>query len=305
MPPQTASEQLRAKLKLKQLQTRKQFALAKPLAHQLLAAKQFDLKKLPPPAHLLAGAALTGTLLLTPASASTSLPEKSVEERLAAGLSTQPSLGNWLASRLQTLLPATPGHLTAENETKASILIRSAYGVNAVPEIEGHRLNHSFGWTGYEQHLRRYPGDTLSQHDEERLAGIAPGRGGWGYFTYSKAQLTPEDILREKYYFAVQTLYLSNWRTDTQALSKWYKYRKMIMINPQNGKAVVGVVADGGPARWTGKHFGGSPEIMKALELHTASRKGHVLLYFVDDPQNRIPLGPIQYNLNQPTPIRT
>ena len=70
--------------------------------------------------------------------------------------------------------------------------------------------------------------------------------------------------------------------------------RKMIAINPHNGKAVVGVVADAGPAKFTGKHFGGSPEVMTHLNLIYGKKKGKVILYFVDDPNDEIPLGPVR-----------
>lgn len=71
----------------------------------------------------------------------------------------------------------------------------------------------------------------------------------------------------------------------------------MIMINPLNGQAVVGVLGDAGPANWTLKQFGASPEAMKALKLHKGPRKGLVLLLFVDDPDNTIPLGHLKYKL--------
>ena len=67
----------------------------------------------------------------------------------------------------------------------------------------------------------------------------------------------------------------------------------MIVVNPENGTACVGVVGDTGSAKWTGKQFGGSPELMKALDLHLGPRKGKVVLLFVDDPDNNVPLGPI------------
>lgn len=67
------------------------------------------------------------------------------------------------------------------------------------------------------------------------------------------------------------------------------------MVNVENGNAAVAVVGDAGPASWTGKHFGGSPEVMNALG-GPKYKKGRVLLYFVDDPKNKIPLGPVDYN---------
>ncbi len=110
--------------------------------------------------------------------------------------------------------------------------------------------------------------------------------------------MTPEAYLNEKYYVAVQTMYLPNWKTNTKYLSNWYRYRKVLVINPKNGKAIVADIADAGPAAWTGKHFGGSPEVMAALELNTGKQKGAVLLFFIDDKNQKVALGPIKPDVN-------
>ncbi|MBI2008442.1 hypothetical protein HYS82_02190, partial [Candidatus Amesbacteria bacterium] len=81
----------------------------------------------------------------------------------------------------------------------------------------------------------------------------------------------------------------------------WYKYRKVVVVNSANGKTVIAVVADSGPAAWTGKHFGGSPEVMADLKLNVGKQKGPVIMFFVDDPENKVPLGPLEYNLEKPT----
>ena len=62
-----------------------------------------------------------------------------------------------------------------------------------------------------------------------------------------------------------------------------------------NGNAVVADIADSGPAAWTGKQFGGSPEVMNYLG-GSRYKKGPVTVFFVDDPKNRVPLGPVEYN---------
>ncbi|MBI4137515.1 hypothetical protein HY469_05640 [Candidatus Roizmanbacteria bacterium] len=186
--------------------------------------------------------------------------------------------------------------LTPAQEKEISDVIQEQWGINAVPVLEGKRLNHSYGVIGAEQHLPRYPGDTVYQHDEIQQAGTTPGRGAWGYFVSSKNELTPEVIQMEKYYVAVQTLYLPDWNTNWVELKEWYKFRKVLVINPENGKSVVAVIGDAGPAKWTGKHFGGSPEVMERLELYDGMRKGNVLLFFVNDPENSVPLGPVGYN---------
>jgi len=61
-------------------------------------------------------------------------------------------------------------------------------------------------------------------------------------------------------------------------------------------RSVAAVVADAGPANWTGKHYGGSPEVMAYLGLNVGMQKGAVVLFFVDDANNEIPLGPVEYN---------
>lgn len=198
-----------------------------------------------------------------------------------------------LKQQLTGLLPDIPGIIANPQAKTIADIIHRMYGVDIVQQLDGHQLNHSYGWIGYEQHLKRYPGDTLGEHAQFQFAGIAPGLGGWGYFAWSKSQLGQEEILREEYYVAVQTLYTEEWQTNTRELSKWYKYRKVMVINPQNGKAVIAVVGDAGPGRSTGKQFGGSPEVMEYLQLKDGKQRGKVLLWFVDGDA---PIGPVEYH---------
>ena len=125
-------------------------------------------------------------------------------------------------------------------------------------------------------------------------AGIAPGLGAWGYFTPSKQAFTKEDEMRERYYLAVQTFLSPGFSERVREYRDFYKFRKMLVVNPKTGQAVVAVIGDAGPAQWTGKHLGGSPEVMHELGLAKGSRKGPVLYFFVDDPENKIPLGPVK-----------
>ena len=156
--------------------------------------------------------------------------------------------------------------------------------------------------------MRRFPGDTLLQHAPTPKdfggegqgsgsilkEGLAPGLGAWGYFAPSKDALTPKIEEIERWYAVVQTLYLPDWSARQPHLKNWYKYRKVLIVNTQNGNAVVAGVADSGPAAWTGKHFGGSPEVMQYLG-GAKYKKGLVIVFFVDDPYNKVPLGPVEY----------
>ncbi len=202
-----------------------------------------------------------------------------------------------LSSKLAEILPKKIEPLTSDQETAISQVLFETFGITAVPKLGSTKLNNVYGLIGAEQHLPRYPGDSISQHDEYQKSGITPGLGGWGYFARSKSQMTDELYKKEKYYVAVQTLYLPDWKTRLKFLVNWYKHRKVVVVNPVNGKSIVAVVADAGPSWWTGKHFGGSPEVMAYLKLNVGMQKGPVVLYFVDDPENKVPLGPLEYNL--------
>ena len=209
---------------------------------------------------------------------------------------TSEQLQQKLTSELISVLPKEMSLLTPTQEEQIAKIVQTLWGIRAVTELDGERLNRNYGFIGAEQHLPRFPGDTIGQHDEPRREGITPGLGAWGYFAPSKQMLTHDLIEKEKWYVAVQTLYLPDWNTRFRYLRDWYKYRKVLVINPVNGKTVAAVVADAGPANWTGKHYGGSPEVMAYLGLNVGMQKGAVVLFFVDDANNEIPLGPVEYN---------
>ena len=207
----------------------------------------------------------------------------------------------FLISDLLNILPNEVRPLTPEEETKIGGVLSKSFGMEINSVLNGLRLNRSYGYIGAEQHLRRYPGDSMATHfdspqDGEKYysSGMAPGLGAWGYFATSSSQMTPEDALREKYYIAVQTFLSPDFNSKVAQYRDFFKFRKMLVVNPQNGKAIVTVIGDAGPADWTGKHLGGSPEVMKHLERVDGSGKGPVLYYFIDDPDDLIPLGPAE-----------
>ena len=176
---------------------------------------------------------------------------------------------------LKNVLPENVAVLTPQKDKEVSDILTRSYGVKVSSELEGIRLNTTYGLIGQEQHLQRYPGDNMYNHfqtpeDAQKYLkyGIAPGLGGFGYFAKSQAEMTQEDIDKEKYYIAVQTFLAPGWSENVREYVNFFKFRKMLVVNPENGKAVVAVIGDAGPAVWTGKHLGGSPEVMTYLERY-------------------------------------
>lgn len=253
------------------------------------------LKKHPKAAKLIGAGALASTLLLT-SPVVTSFPKVNHYTQVSNINAESPQ--QTLINSLKSLLPVKVRPLTTDEEKKLEVLFKDLLNVPAKGTLEGEHLNTTYGLIGAEQHLRRYPGDVMGithQGITENDEGIAPGLGAWGYFAPSKDKLTPDVVEKEKWYAVVQTLYLPDWSKRLAYLRDWYKYRKVLIINTLNGNAVVADIADSGPAAWTGKSFGGSPEVMEALG-GSRYKVGPVILFFVDDPNNTIPLGPVGYN---------
>lgn len=298
MPAQNG-ELVRQRLKLRHLSAVEELAKKHPHAPKFFSGKGLDIGKIRQhSAKILAAGTLSGTLLLAPV-ASRHLPALPAQIAEAVSLPTFPLFEDpktYLGKQLVAILPKKVEPLNLVQEKAIGRFIEALTGIKARATLEGEHLNTSYGYIGAEQHLPRFAGDTIWQHDEFQEAGITASRGGWGWFAPSRSQLSQEAIMREKYYVAVQVMYLPDWEARLKYLRDWYKWRKVIVVNPKNGNAVVAVVGDAGPAAWTGKHFGGSPEVMNVLG-GPKYKKGEVILFFVDDPENQVPLGPVEYNV--------
>ncbi|MCL5411737.1 MAG: hypothetical protein M1150_03285 [Patescibacteria group bacterium] len=252
--------------------------------------------------------AITGMLLLSPGTGKARelpQPKPAMVNEATPGvivdkIEAKLDKGIELSEKLKKILPEKPQPLTRTQAGQASQAIEEMTGIKAVQELEGKKLNTDYGFVGAEQHLYRFPGDTLTQHAENAQdwlmygqSGIAPHLGAWGYFSEGHFGLTKDARDRERWYLVAQTFLAPGWKDNYREMYEWFKFRKMIMINPETGQGVVGALGDSGPAEWTGKSFGASPEGMEFLDLGGGPRKGKVILFFVDDPENKVPLGPI------------
>jgi len=289
----------RNRLKLKDIDVTRSFNKKHPSVNKFLEEKGVDLKLIRThSAKLMGTGVLTGALLFSPPSGVKPLPvpnEIAQRIKIKGGKIDIQGVQKVFMDGLNDILPKKPRPLSGSEEKALEQLFSEFTGVKVKANLEGEHLNTTYGYIGAEQHLRRYPGDTLAQHEENLNAGIAPGLGAWGYFASRKDKLTNSLKETEKWYAVVQTLYLPDWNKRQPYLKNWYKYRKVLVVNTKNGNAVVASIADSGPAAWTGKQFGGSPEVMEYLG-GPRYRKGAVVLFFVDDPENKVPLGPVEYD---------
>ncbi len=216
-------------------------------------------------------------------------------QELAASLDK----GVFLVADLQASLPKQVQPLTQEQEKQSIDILSRNFGLKIDAQEQGIRLERNYGKIGAEQHLARYSGDTMSTHFDNQNdsalfwnSGMAPGLGAWGYFAHG-SNMTQEDSDREKYYVAIQTFLAPGYNDNVKKFSEFFRYKKLLVVNPDNGKAIVADIGDAGPAQWTGKHLGGSPEVMHYLERVDGAQVGPVVYFFINDPDNKVPLGPI------------
>ena len=295
------SEDLRTKLKLRYIKEKQNLFQKHPYLDTYLKQKSLDLGKLRAhSAKILSAGAITGALLLSSPDNSKSLPDPyNFIEQLRADRMEKGDfeMRKILSETLKSILPQRPHVLDVRTEKLIEQIVSTTTQIPVKASLEGEHLNTIYGLIGYEQHLKRYPGDNIKEHGEGYVlkAGMAPGLGAWGYVAKSKDNLDPYLTDVEKWYAVVQTLYLPDWGSRQPFLKDWYKHRKLLIVNTQNGNAVITAIVDSGPAMWTGKNFGGSPEVMDFLGGEKY-RKGPVLVLFVDDPESKIPLGPVSYN---------
>lgn len=194
--------------------------------------------------------------------------------------------------KMAEMVQQPAGHLQRQDELYLEQQLTDLFGFEISAELEGIRLPHSIGIMQAMPHLRRHPTDVLTSHQRVRSAGIRQARGSFGWFT-EMGQLTEAGVLQEEYYFAVQADFLSGWQSSPSLLKNWLKFRKMVMINPADQRAVVGCIGDLGPSEWMHYQFGGSPETIVDGKVWSPQTRGHVLLFFINDPMNQVQLGPL------------
>src|SRR3989344_1831641 len=296
-----SSESLRNKLKLKTFQVRAEFSEKHPQAEKFLKFKGFDLGKIRErSAKAISSGALAGALLLSPPNVDLKYlptPQELLEKfKIKSPFANDTDQFKVQVDKKEVLkeaftnIPEKPQPLSRDEEKLLEQVFLQTTGIPVRATLEGEHLNTTYGYIGIEQHLRRYPGDSLYQHGDKyaQREGMAPGLGAWGYFSRSQNEFTDDLREKEKWYSVVQTLYLPDWNMRQPYLKDWYKHRKVLIVNTQNGNTVISAIADSGPAAWTGKQFGGSPEVMDYLGGERY-KKGSVIVFFVDDPENKIP----------------
>ncbi|NCS86944.1 MAG: hypothetical protein GW773_03800 [Candidatus Pacebacteria bacterium] len=202
---------------------------------------------------------------------------------------------NSIFEKLNDLLSLPAGQLENQSELYLEQQLSDLLGFDIVANLDDHRLNHSTGVMGSEAHLKRSPNDQLKNHLNLLEAGLDRSRSAFGWFV-NHGDITKEAEDFEKYYFSLQLYQLQDWNTNFKDLKSWYKFRKMVVINPAEKIAIVGVVGNIDHKNQFQHQFGASPEVIIKGRIWSPKSQGKVLIMFVDDPKNEVPLGPIYFD---------
>jgi hypothetical protein len=200
-----------------------------------------------------------------------------------------------IMDKITQLLQLPAGQLHEDSELYLEQQLSDLLGFDVTAILNEQRLLFSTGIMKSVSHLKRSPTDTLNKHSNFHEAGISKNRSAFGWFTNS-SELTDLEINQEKYYISTPLHYLPNWSSHYTDMKKWYKFRKAIVINPVERIAVVCSIGDIGPSTYTRQQFGGSPELIHTGKIWSPKSSGKVLVLFVDDPDNSVSLGPIEFD---------
>lgn len=153
---------------------------------------------------------------------------------------------------------------------------------SGLSRMDGYDIPATSGRVGREQHLY-VTGSAESSATHYSLTGTPAAAqngmaGGYGSFGSSSS---PASIDQERYYINMRWNY-AEWYEDGATLDSfgkpmtrtrnlnmtaknWHRHKKVVVTNPSNGRQLVASVEESGPAFWTGRVSGLSPEAMYEL----------------------------------------
>ncbi len=216
---------------------------------------------------------------------------KDMTDRSLSALLTQEEHESVL-HKMKEIAEQPAGHMPHQDEVYFEQQLADMLGFEVTAELEGNRLPHSIGIMEARPHVKRHPNDSLDAQEVYREAGLERQRSRFGWFT-EHGQLTPEGMQRAQYHLAVPADFLPLWQSNYAEALTWWKWRKMIVINPFEQRAVVTVVGDLGPREWPRRQFAGSPAVIREGLVWSVNTRGRVIVFFVNDLTGNIPLGPV------------
>lgn len=186
--------------------------------------------------------------------------------------------------KLKDLVVLPPAPLDVQLGLYLEQQIAELTGVEVTTVLETHQLPQQMGIIKSLPHQKCHPTDTLTAHIHVLEAGFSEKRSRYGW-QYDQ---------NDEYSLSLPLMQFPIPEGERETYKQWYKYRKMLVINPIERKAVVAKVTD---IQFFPSHkyqFGGSPELIRAVRAWSPQSLGRVLLFYI--PKNNThPCGPVAF----------
>ncbi len=194
--------------------------------------------------------------------------------------------------KLREVAKLNPGELAKNDLLYLEQQLSDIFGFEVISELDGKKLPFAMGTMMAAPHLRRFPNDQLQDHQRYQEAGLSKTRGSYDWMLEG-GQLSDQAARRERYGVALPLAYLPDWQQNYLELKQWYQFRKLLVINPFDLKAIVCSVTDGSMISTLKYQFTGSPEIIREGMIWSPNASGKVLAFFINDEEDKVTLGPI------------
>jgi len=203
-----------------------------------------------------------------------------------------------IIEKLKTIAGLPPGQLDSTDALYLEQQLTDMMGIEVISKLDGHVLPHNYGMIASGSHTKRYPADKLELHKNIIEAGLDDRRQDFGWLKIGSSQdlgdsNSSNDEEQEMYSLSVQLQNQSEWQKNRSEIKKWYKNRKVIVINPFDNKAVVAAITGTGPSLSSRRQFLGSPELIRETEAWSRNAQGKVIVLFVGESGRKLPLGPV------------
>lgn len=194
--------------------------------------------------------------------------------------------------KLREVAKLNPGDLEQDDLLYLEQQLSDIFGFEVTSKLDDHKLPFTLGTMAAAPHQRRYPKDKLGEHNRYPEAGMTQTRSSFGWMLEA-GQLSATATKQEQYGLSLPLAYLPEWQQDYSQLKDWYRYRKMLVINPFELKAIIASVINIDLVSTLKYQFAGTPELIRAGFIWSPKASGRVLVFFINDEPDNIKVGPI------------
>jgi len=150
-------------------------------------------------------------------------------------------------------------------------------GLTITSELDGHRLPHTMVKIQSRSHQPKVLDDQITHHANIYEAQMGQKRSSFGW--------SNQDELAEQFGLSLPLYLLKEWQTDYKKTWQWFKYRKVVLINPWKKLAAIAVITDIAPDYTQRYQALSNPELSRQTQLWFPGSQGRACLFLLENPE--------------------